>query len=200
MKIILTIAVCLISNIAICQSQIEWSPDVELEISDYQSTSTEINNALSIYSISTTAGIDFSFSMSYYEFMFTKNFNGKVNSIFHRASSYISAPNEEIANQLVKFGQLEFDLAELSARKFRKRLFESKGAFSNTDFFKPLYDEIITEQKNRHNRLAKETDLGKNIDILNKERKKIRSEINELSDYCKTCKPPKKKKNNKQQP
>lgn len=194
MKHFFTLVLCLVFHLLFAQDQVEWSPDYEVQFSDYQSPSSEINEELSIYTISTSANIEFLFSMSYYEFMFTKNFNEKVSTLLYRPSSYITAPSEELANQLVTFGQLEFDLSELSARRFRKRLFESKGAFSNTNFFKPLYDEIITEQRNRHNELAKSTDLGKNADLLILEREKILREIAELADYCKTCKPPKKQK------
>ncbi|MFT6865801.1 MAG: hypothetical protein ACJA08_000626 [Cyclobacteriaceae bacterium] len=194
MKPFLTIGLCLLFTVVSGQDKVEWSPEFEMQFSDYKSTSSEINGELSIYSVSTSANIEFFFSMSYYEFMFTKNFNEKVSTVLHRPSSYITSSSQELANQLVKFGQLEFDLSELSARKFRKKLFESKGTFSNTNFFKPLYDEIITEQSNRHNELAKSTDLGKNVDVLIIEREKILQEIAELSDYCKTCKPPKKQK------
>ncbi|BDD05518.1 hypothetical protein [Aureibacter tunicatorum] len=190
------VATLLILNINFLKAQdkIEWSPDVELTFADYQSSSSEINPELSVYSIGSQAGFEFFFQMTTYEFMFTKNFNNKVNTVFDRKSSYIVATSQDLADHLVEFGKLEFDLAELSARKFRKRLYEAKGAFSNTDFFKPLYDEIMAEQSERLSQLGKKTDLGRNAEILAEERRKVRIEIQELSDYCKTCKPPKKKK------
>ena len=39
--------------------------------------------------------------------------------------------------------------------------------------------------------------MGRNAELLNQERENIRNEIDELADYCKTCKPPKKKKKGK---
>ena len=194
MKIILTIGLSLMVHLAFSQDKMEWKDELKLSISDYQSTSTEIDEKLTIYSISSNATFEFNFSMSFAEFMFTKNFNKKVNTIFYRNSSSLAAPNKEIANQLVGFGKLEFDLAELSARKFRKRLFESKGVFSNTNFFQPLYKEVIAEHRVRHSELAKQTDLGRKVDKLELARKTIRKEIDELSNFCKTCKPPKRKR------
>ncbi len=194
MRKTLIIVVFLFASTAHAQNKIEWSPGVEIQFSDFQSSATEINGNLSAYSIRTGVQVTFAFAMSTYEFMFTKNFNKKVVTVFDKNSSYVSAPNQKIANQLVRFSRLEFDLAELSARKFRKRLYESKGIFSNTDFFQPLYDEINGAQSERHQSLAKSTDMGRNIEALAIARKKIREEIEGLSDYCKTCKPPKKRK------
>ena len=87
----------------------------------------------------------------------------------------------------------DFDLAELYARKLRKRLYEEKGAFSDANFFQPVYDEINKEFVDRHTAAGKETDLGKNRDKLNELRAQVMQEIDELPDFCKTCKPSKKK-------
>ncbi len=197
MKTIFTIAIFFIAHITYGQNSIEWSPEIEIQFSDFQSSSTEINESFSIYSIRSGTLVDFAYAMSNAEFMFTKNFNTKVTTIFNKKASYISAPNEEIANQLVKFGQMEFDLAELFARKLRKKLYESKGVFSSADFFKPLYDQIMEEHSDRYNALGKSTDMGRNAEVLVAEREKIKQEIEALSDYCKTCKPPKKRKRRK---
>ncbi len=196
-SILLAVSILFFVQEAVAQNKIEWSPDIVIQLSDYQSASTEIDENLSTYSVRSGAMLDFAFSMSYYEFMLTKNFNKKVTAIFDKNASYISAPSIDIANQLVNFGGVEFDLAELSARKFRKKLFESKGAFTNTNFFKPLFDEAIAEQLERYIALGKSTDMGRNSEVLVAEREKIRQEIEVLSDYCKTCKPPKKRRKKK---
>lgn len=194
MRIILTLGLCLIFQLVQAQDKLEWTPEVRLSLEDYQSPSTEISKELTMYSILTNANFEFSYSMSYAEFMFTKNFNNKVKTVFNRRSSYITATTPELANQLVGFGGLEFDLVELSARKFRKKLLESKGAFSNTAFFQPLHDEVTAEHSERHAELAKLTDMGRKVELLEEVKSTVRAEIDELSDYCKTCKPPKKKK------
>ena len=160
-SILLAVSILFFVQETVAQNKIEWSADIVIQLSDFQSASTEINETLSTYSVRSGVMLDFSFSMSYYEFMFTKNFNKKVTAIFDKKASYMSAPSIGIANQLVNFGRVEFDLAELSARKFRKKLFESKGAFTNTNFFKPLFDEVIAEQLERYIALGKSTDMGK---------------------------------------
>lgn len=128
------------------------------------------------------------------EFMFTKNFNSKVNANFSRSGSYFYASSEEQATQLVDFAQIQFDLMELSARKLRQKLYENKGVFSGVDFYKSLYDEVLKEQNERINQISKDTKLGEDRALLSIEKKKIVQEIKELANFCATCKPPKKKK------
>ena len=138
--------------------------------------------------------MDFSFYMSSGEFMFTKNFNSKVNCTFKRDAASLIAPDSLVALDLLNFSRYEFDLSELYARKFRKRLYEEKGAFSDVSFFRPIYDEIQKEFTERHTLAGTQTELGRDIANLNTLHQEVLNEITVLSDFCKACKPPKKKK------
>lgn len=174
------------------QSNIEWSPDYELQFSDFKSSATEIGgNNLSIYP---ATKFDFSFQMSQYEFMFTKNFNSKVVTNFFSQSAYYNAPDSLTARSLLKYARLTFDLTELYARKFRQQLYLQKGGFSNASFFQPIYNEIEKEFSVRISELSKVTDLGRNQEQTKLARQQILAELLELGDFCKTCKPKKKKK------
>jgi hypothetical protein len=175
------------------QNVIDWDPNFKLQLSDFQASTTEIGD-VSIYSLHSSARMDFSFSMSNYEFMFTKNFNSKVNCTFTRDAASLIAPDEEAAESLVKFAQYEFDLSELYARKFRKKLFEGKGAFSSASFFQPIYNDLQKEFVERHAKAAKETDIGRNEARLAEIHFEVLREVDELSEFCKTCRPAKRKK------
>jgi hypothetical protein len=128
------------------------------------------------------------------EFMFTKNFNSKVSCAFNRNAASLIAPDTATAYDLVNFARYEFDLSELYARKLRKSIYDEKGAFSDATFFKPLFDENQKELNNRHALAGKECDLGRNKEILEKLHQQVLNEVEQLSDFCKECKPPKKKK------
>lgn len=186
--------ILLLFNLTVkAQNTIDWDGKYELQRSDFQSAATQIGNT-SIYSLHTAANLDFSFYMSNAEFMFTRNFNSKVNCTFSREASSLVAPNEEIADNLVAFARYEFDLAELYARKFRKKLYEEKSTFSNVSFLKPAFDDVQKEFNNRHTLAGKAADLGRNKEELSKLRQEVLAEIEQLTDYCKLCKPSKKKK------
>ncbi|HYF69290.1 MAG TPA: hypothetical protein VD884_14195 [Ohtaekwangia sp.] len=175
------------------QNIITWNENYKLQLSDFQAGTTQVGN-VNIYSLHTASRMEFSFHMSNYEFMFTKNFNSKVSCTFTRNAASLIAPDEEIAASLINFAQFEFDLSELYARKFRKQLYENKGAFSQVTFFEPIYNNLQQEFVTRHAQAAKETDVGRNQTKLTQLHNEVWEEINALSFYCKTCKPPKRNK------
>ncbi len=171
---------------------IEWSPDYKLQLSDFASPATEIGR--DEIALIASPRIEFSYQMSYAEFMFTKNFNSKVVCMFTPSSAAIVAPDEATAQKIVKFAQYQFDLCELYSRKFRKKLFESKGTFSNSDFFKISYEEMQNEVAARSTEAGKMTKLGIDEQKTKELHDEVLAELAAFPDYCKTCKPPKKKK------
>jgi len=178
----------------LCQSIIHWAPETRLELTDFQSPQTEISAELGSYSIFSGAMMDFSFQMSSYEFMFSKNFNSKVKTTFNRNMAVITAPDSAVALQLVRFGQYSFDLTELYTRKFRQRMYEEKGAFSNPNFFQPIFTALQEEMNAENARVLKATNLGREEALLRYEHQQVIAQISALSDFCLECKPPRKKK------
>jgi hypothetical protein len=189
----LIILLFLFSVPLIAQNDIEWDGKYQLQLSDFQSKGTQIGN-VKINSIHTASGLDFSIQMSNIEFMFTKNFNSKVNSTFKRDAASIIATDTTTANHLLNFAQYEFDLSELYARKLRKDLYINKGTFSDITFLQPLYDAIQKEYVQEHEVASKKTNLGQNEKIIKALDADVLKRIQELTDFCKSCKPPKKKK------
>jgi len=182
----------LVTSLSFSQNEINWDGEYKIKLSDFQSPATQIGST-NLYSIHSSCGIDFAFSMTNIEFLFTKNFNSKIGNTFKRSSSSIVAPDEIIAASLVNFSQFEFDLSELYARKFRKKVQEEKGSFSSVNFFRPFYDEIQKEFVERDTNAGKDTDLGRKAEKLAKLHQQVLKEIEELSAYCKDCKVVKKK-------
>ena len=192
MKKIIIITFLLIAVQINAQNAIEWDGKYQIQLSDFKSKATQIGN-VSSNSIQTASGLNFSIQMTNVEFMFTKNFNSKVSSTFKRESASIIATDTITAERMVKFAQYEFDLSELYARKLRKDLYVKKGTFSDISFLQPLYDAIQKDYVEEHGEASKKTNLGQKRDILIKLNDAVLLRIQELSDFCKTCKPPKKK-------
>jgi len=200
MKQILFLILVLNLSTGFSQSIVEWTLGYELQLIDFQSPQTEINSELTAYSIYSGTNVDFSFQMSAYEFMFTKNFNSKVKTIFNKKAAVITAPDSISAYQLVNFGQYSFDLTELYTRKFRQKMYEQKGAFSDVNFFKPIFDQLQEEMNAESARVLKATNLGKEEELLEQEHQQVLIRIGELFDFCLECKPPKKKKKKGKKP
>lgn len=142
------------TTIGFSQNSIEWDGIYKRKLSDFQSAATQIGD-VSMYSLHAATTIDFAFHMNNAEFMFTKNFNSKVNCMFRRDAAVIVATDSIMALQILNFARYEFDLSEVHARKFRQQLYEKKGAFSTANFFRPVYDEIQKEYIERHTTAAK---------------------------------------------
>ena len=191
-KIFLTLAL-LISVLGTAQNKIDWDGTYQLQLSDFQSNETQVGGT-TITSMQTASNLEFGFQMSNVEFMFTKNFNSKVNCAFQRDAAMIVAPDAATANKLVQFAQYQFNLSELYARKLRQKIYENKGTFSDITFLKPLYEQIEKELIEQNGIASKATNLGQDEGKLSILNAKVLSQIDALADFCKACKPPKKKK------
>tara|TARA_R110000868_G_scaffold8717_1_gene44683 strand:- start:903 stop:1484 length:582 start_codon:yes stop_codon:yes gene_type:complete len=193
MKKIIVAILILVANAVNAQNQIEWDGNYELQISDFQSKGTQVGGT-TVISMQTASSLQFGFQMSNVEFMFTKNFNSKVDCIFQRDGALIVAPDTTTANKLVQFAQYQFNLSELYARKLRQKIYENKATFSDISFVKPLYDSIEKDFIAENGSASKDTNLGQDEGKLAIYNAKVLTQIQELADFCKSCKPPKKKK------
>ena len=191
-KIFLTLAL-LISVLGTAQNKIDWDGTYQLQLSDFQSNETQVGGT-TITSMQTASNLEFGFQMSNVEFMFTKNFNSKVSCAFQKDAAMIVAPDAATANKLVQFAQYQFNLSELYARKLRQKIYENKGTFSDITFLKPLYEQIEKELIEQNGIASKATNLGQDEGKLTVLNAKVLSQIDALADFCKACKPPKKKK------
>jgi len=185
----------LLSSFAIGQeSKIEWSPNYQIQIDDFKPSRVDINQSITAISVSSGVMVDFAVQMSNIEFMFTKNFNAKLVCSFNKESASITAPDSLKAGKLLKLVQFDFDLSELYTRKMRKELFENKKMFSNVTFFQPYFDKMNAARNKISSEIYTASNFGENSTFLEKEHAAIKEEINLLSDFCKECKPPKKRK------
>ncbi len=193
MKYFFTILILIFTHVSMqAQNTIEWDGKYQLQLSDFQSPATKIGEGNISY-IQTASSFDFSFYMSAMEFMVTKNFNSKVDCSFKKEASSLVTPDTLTALYLLEFARYTFDLSELYARKFRKKLFEEKKAFSDVNFFRPIYDSIQKKYSEKHTLAGDLTALGENQEKLKELHNEVLKEIQELSDFCKTCKPKRKK-------
>jgi len=187
-KLLLCIACLLLTHLTLAQDIFEWSPTYHLAKSDFQLKPANSGNGQQYYA---SCQIDFSYQMNNYEFMFTKNFNRFSRTIFNRKASWMD--DGSFTDQLIEMAQLDFDLLELYTRKMRQRMYEDKRAFSNVNFYQQAVSEIQRQYAERHAEIVRDTDSGRS-EVRTKEiHEQTLQGISELSDYCKECKPKKKK-------
>ena len=191
----LLLLLVILSNGLIAQeNRLEWEPFHSLSIQDFQGPKTAVNEDIDNVFVQSGVTLDFAFEMSNIELMFTKNFNDKVGCTFNRDAAVIMAPDSLRAKRLIALVSYDFDLSELYARKIRKELFENKKTFSDASFFQPYFDKMIAERNKVSSWVYTETDFGNKTALLEKEHQAVKKELTELSDFCKECKPQKKRK------
>ncbi|MBF9254332.1 hypothetical protein I2I11_13585 [Pontibacter sp. 172403-2] len=172
---------------AMGQTKVEWQEGRKLAASDFTGQAPETHSSQSYY---LAANLEFGYAMSNYEFMLTKNFNKNVTVYFNPAASWLQ--EGEDTENLLKYAQMDFDLMELYARKLRKRVYEAKGTFSNYNFFQQAQEEIQAEMAKRQSDMYASTSFDK--DKMEAYHQQILTEIAALPDFCKACKPARKKK------
>ena len=90
---------------------------------------------------------------------------------------------ENIQKQ-IDFQQLQFDLAEVHTRKFRKRALENKGQISKGfNFINQISNEIMSQLSESRLQLVKDTQMGANEEKLAEWKEQIAADLKELEDY-----------------
>ena len=152
-----------------CQSVIEWSPDYEITLADFQSPATEIDSTLGEMNISAGITMEFEYLLNPYQFLLSKHFNDKAKTIFDRQTALLVAPDTTTALQMVHYAQYYFDLTELYTRKFRQAMYEEKNFFSEANFYEPAFHALQQELQAEQARVFKASKLGANAAVLERE-------------------------------
>lgn len=188
-KIIFTLLFLVMALTSFGQAKTEWKEGYRLSISDFQAVAPKSREGIG-QSYALAANLDFGYAMSSYEFMLTKNFNKNVTTFFIPANSWMQPG--DATETLLKYAQMDFDLLELYARKYRQRLYAEKNPFSNLNFFQLASSENNAEMNKRH--VEMQNAVAESEVARDTYHAQILKEISELADYCKECKPVKKKK------
>jgi len=136
------------------EEKIPWSEDYQLKWSDFKSPTANGSGFVA----STSSGIAYSFS-SFGDRSGNMEVNVKVICSFYPERSWYS--KKDASDYILKHEQTHFDISELHARKFRKKIEETSFSDDmNSELEKLFYkfeDERVTFQK----KFDKETDHSK---------------------------------------
>jgi len=174
------------------QERVEWSPEIIIDTTSFQAELPELTPD-NVQQYTFFCSYDFGYQMANIQFALTKNFNKYVSAFYMPSHSWIEEGTS--TKQLIGMANLEFDLVELYARKFREDLYANKKFGSNSNFFHASHERINLEYVNYRAQLESELRVADNwFPIIDKYSKEVNAEIEALADYCKECKPPKKKR------
>ncbi|MCG1037740.1 hypothetical protein [Polaribacter sargassicola] len=181
-KLFLTIIISIVTfNLSFSQKlqdgQIRWSANEKLTIDDFKIKINNDNN--------TVISSQFLISYSAQGFDFIKrNLNQRVENLFIGKASWINTSKIKELDKQVDFQQVQFDLAEIQARKFRQRLFLDKWnitkGFSVLD---KISNEIMAEFSEIRLKLIEDTQNGTNEKEVLKWKEKITTQLKELHEF-----------------
>jgi anti-sigma28 factor (negative regulator of flagellin synthesis) len=159
------------------EGQKRWSSDNKLTLNDFKIKISDQNNdaAFSQFMISHSIGG--------FDFM-KRNLNQKIGNIFLGNASWIDTTKVENIQKQIDFQQMQFDLAEIEARKFRKQVLKDKNQIAKGfDIVNKINNEIMTELSEIRLEFMKETKSGRNEEKVEEWKKKIATELKELEEF-----------------
>ncbi|WP_338733273.1 DUF922 domain-containing protein [Mangrovimonas cancribranchiae] len=153
-----------------------WTDAVNLSWSNFIAQPDSTSGAVAV----TASGIVFSFSVN------TNNdnvigFKTEVKSQFYPNKSWYK--KNQVDAHVLAHEQLHFDITELFARKFRKRISQVKISNKVRDRLNAIHETILKELANFQNQYDNETDYSRNKDKQLQWQKRVRDELKELSQF-----------------
>lgn len=118
-----------------------------------------------------------------FDFM-KKNMNEKVGNIFLGNASYIDTTKVENIQKQIDFQQMQFDLSEVQARNFRKRVLKDKSKITKGfDIVNLINNEIMAELTEMRMNLMRETDGARNEQKVTEWKELIATKLKELDEF-----------------
>ena len=181
-KIFLVFTICFLSlhsSIAqgLQEGQKRWSSESKLTIDDFKIKINDGNNEY-VYS-----QFMISHAIGGFDFM-KRNLNQKINNVFLGNASWIDTTKIGSLDKQLDFQQMQFDLSEIQARKFRKRVLIHKGEISKGfDIVNKINNDVMAEFSEIRIKFVNETESGRNEQQMMVWKEKIMTELKALNDF-----------------
>ncbi len=156
---------------------LQWTPTKMLEWSDFKADAPRSRFAAYTFTVIT---MDYSIKSSGKSF----KANFSITSAFNRQKSWVKNSPEAKSDAILRHEQLHFDIAELSARKLRKKLSELK--LTRERYAKQIqaaYDEVIGAGDAMQKAYDDETEHGLLREEQERWSEKVRNELLVLVNF-----------------
>lgn len=170
------IAVCLSLCFVQDESRISWDIDYRLEWSDFKGTPRPRNHAVAV----TASGITFGYSTKMSETQLI-DYNVEISADFYPDKSWCL--RERVNNNILNHERLHFDITELHARKFRKRVQRTNFNMNINRQMEAIHEQINRELEAMQNKYDAETNHSQNIEKQKEWQTYIVEELNKLVYY-----------------
>ena len=152
-----------------------WSNQNKLTIADYQVTTDNLENPVK-------SQINLSWQLMGFSVL-NKNFNQNVTNKFIRSASLIN-PDLPNVKELLYYQQINFDMAEVYARKMRKDLFINKSKlWKGFDFATKILNDNLHEFYKVQLLMDRDTNGGLDAEKVMKWKTLIDTELNNSNQF-----------------
>lgn len=175
-----TLVLLFIAFTSFSQAKITWQNGYKLSVLDFQAETPESQQGQSYY---LAAALDFGNANTRQAFKQTKNPNKLVTTYFIPANSWLQ--QGEGTEIMLKYAQMEFDLLELYARKYRQQLHKDKAAFLTPDITRNIRHQVLAQIEKRRQEMqyAVAESEGKGTAF----HEQLLQEIATLIEFCQEC-------------
>lgn len=168
---------CLLSAILFQDSPtMSWDINYRLQWSDFKAEPNPRNNAVAV----TASGISFSYSTKKSETQLI-DYTYEVKADFYPEKSWCL--KDRVNNNILNHERLHFDITELYARKFRKRIENTRFTMDINNQMEVIHEAINEELETMQNKYDAETNHSQDIDKQKEWQTNIVIELNKLSYY-----------------
>ncbi len=158
------------------EQTITWHKDLKLQWSDFKGEPKPQETIVA----TTASGISFGFSTTKFS-NGLEDYSFNITAHFYPDKSWYV--NKPLSNIVLAHERLHFDITELYARKFRKRIINFKFTNAINNEMQSIHNVIIKELSELQNKYDAETNHSQNIEKQLAWLKFIATELNKLSKY-----------------
>jgi hypothetical protein len=170
------IAICLSLLFVQDESIISWDLDYRLQWSDFRGTPRPQNHAVAV----TASGITFSYSTKKSDTRLI-DYRVEISADFYPEKSW--CVRDKVNNNILNHERLHFDITELHARKFRKRVAETRFDLGINKQIEFIHNQINKELEEMQQRYDAETNHSQIIEKQQEWQTYIVEELNKLVSY-----------------
>lgn len=156
---------------------ITWTLEDKLTWDDFKAKPNNADSAIAI----TASGITLGFSITQTEEKEVVSFTTDIKAHFYLEQSWYKKARAN--NHLLGHEQLHFDITELFARKFRRRVSMLETSNAIRKQLKEMEKAIILELSTMQNTYDKQTDYSRNFEMQAKWASFIKLELDKLAEF-----------------
>lgn len=182
-----TLLFTLISLTTKGQDYIQWDENRDLSVDDFQQALLIKNLDTTLFRFQNGLELRLEYRTTRLDSTFFDKLNSSVVCMFFPYRALLQNKDNAPINDLLELANVQFDLAEVNARRIRRFLSENPSIWTSQRSMRIWFDKFYKNWKKQDKKLAKKSDHGLKKEVLQKWRERTAIEMEYLADFCYDC-------------